>query len=235
MAAALEGDERRIDLGACGDTLFALGLGLGLTEKLVSGASSEEKEKWGKWAYVKALLEEVGAKPTTFSYTLDGGQEQSAQGVAVVVANAGTISGNVEFAPGALMDDGQLDLVILHHLGKRDLVRLAWRALTGSLEEDRAVTCVAGKKILVKSNPPLDIQIDGETVDFHPPLEVEVRPGALRVAVPNEEQKATLAKALAEAVVAPVTDEAGRPRWWILVPVAALIGALVWKVLKRKR
>ncbi len=234
MAAALEGDERRIDLGACGDTLFALGLGLGLTEKLVSGASSEEKEKLGKWAYVKAMLEEVGAKPTTFSYALDGGQEQTARGVAIVVANAGTISGNIEFAPGAKMDDGQLDLVILHRFDVRDLLRLAWKALFGNLKNDRAMTCVAGKTIEIKSNPPLDLQIDGETVDLQPPLKVEVRPGALRVAVPSEEQKTTFAKALAEVVANPVTEKNGRPRWLILAAASVLLGALAWKISKRK-
>ena len=234
MAAALDGDEKRIDLGVCGDTLFALGMGLGLTEKLVSGASSEEKERLGKWAYVKAMLEEVGSKPSTFRYTLDDGQEQTTRGVAVVVANAGTLSGNVEFAPGAVMDDGKLDLVILHHLGARDLVRLGWKALFGELKNDRALTCVAGKTMQIKSNPPLDLQIDGETVDLRPPLTIEVRPAALRVAVPSEEQKATLAKAIAEAVAGPVDEKGTRSRLWILLPAIALIGAFVWKMAKRK-
>ncbi len=233
MSAALDGDERRIDLGACGDTLFALGLALGLTERLVSGASSEEKERLGKWAYVKAMLEEVGSKPWTFKYTIDGGEEQTARGVAVVVANAGTISGNIEFAPGAKMDDGQLDLVILHHLNPLDLVRLGWKALFGALKHDRALTCVAGKTMQIKSNPPLDLQIDGEIVDKRPPLEVEVRPGALRVAVPNEEQKASLAKTITEAVTGPADEKGARSRLWLLVPVVALAGALVWKS-KRK-
>ena len=234
VATALEGDERVIDLGACGDTLFALGLGLGLTEKLVSGASSEEKDKWGKWAYVKAMLEEVGAHPTTFSYALDGGEEQTARGVAIVVANAGTISGNIEFAPGAKMDDGKLDLVILHRFDVRDLLRLAWKGLFGNLKNDRAMTCVAGKTIEIKSNPPLDLQIDGELVDLQPPLKVEVRPGALRVAIPSEEQKTSFAEALAKAVVAPVAELSGRPRWMILAAASVVVGALVWKFSKRK-
>ncbi len=236
MAVALEGDERQIDLGACGDMLFALGLGLGLTEKLVSQSSSEEKEKLGKWAYVKSLLEEIGARPSTFTYTLDAGEEQSTQGVAVVVANAGTISGNIEFAPGAKMDDGQLDLVILHRLDARDLMRLAWKAVFGTMENDRAVTCLAGKTIEVKTNPPLDLQIDGETVKLHPPLRVEVRPGALRVAVPTEKQKTSFTEALAKAVAEPTSEKTARPLWLLLVPVGVLIGALTlfWKLSKRK-
>ncbi|RYX84753.1 YegS/Rv2252/BmrU family lipid kinase [bacterium] len=237
MAVALEGDERRIDLGECSDTLFALGLGLGLTEKLVSGASAEEKERLGKWAYVKALLEEVGAKPSTFTYTLDDGQEQTTQGVAVVVANAGTLSGNIEFAPGAQMDDGKLDLVILHRLYARDLTRLLVKSLFGAQKTDRALTCVAGKTIHISSNPPLDLQIDGEKVKFHPPLHVEVRPAALRVAVPSESQKASLANALKEKLAKPVVEETQLPTWRIWGAVAALSalsGAIIWKMYKGK-
>ncbi|BCM93493.1 diacylglycerol kinase [Abditibacteriota bacterium] len=233
MAAALEGDERRIDLGACGHTLFALGLGLGLTEKLVSGASAEEKERLGKWAYVKAMLQEVGTRPSAFTYTVDEGDEQTANGVAVVVANAGTLSGKIEFAPDAKMDDGKLDLVILHRLNARDLVRLAWKSVFGEMKNDRAITCVAGKTIQIKSNPPLDLQIDGETVELHPPLRVEVRPDALRVAVPSEEQKFSSAqavtKALTQEIVKPMTKKVTRLRWWVWVLFGALISALVWK------
>ena len=235
MSVALEGDERRIDMGVCGDTLFALGLGLGLTEKLVSKSSSEEKEKLGKWAYVKSMLEEIGAQPTTFTYTLDDGQEQETKGVAVVVANAGTLSGRVEFAPGAKMDDGKLDLVILHQLKVLDLGRLLWKSVFGDLKEDRVLTCLAGKNIHIECNPPLDLQIDGETVETRPPLQIEVRPGALRVAVPSEEQKASFTQKLAEAV----TGESGktaRPKWWYLAPVGAfaLIGTLIWTLSKGK-
>jgi YegS/Rv2252/BmrU family lipid kinase len=233
VVAALDGDERRIDLGACGDTLFALGMGLGLTEKLVSGASAQEKERLGRWAYVKALLQEVGAAPSTFSYTLDDGPEQTARGVAVVVANAGTISGKVEFAPDAKMDDGLLNLVILHRLNALDLVRLGWKALFGGMKHDRGLTCVAGKTIGIKSNPPLDLQIDGEEVELRPPLRVETRPGALRVAVPSEEQKTSFAQAVAQEIAEPVA-KSGLPRWWVWLTVGGLIGALVWKICKRK-
>ncbi len=160
--------------------------------------------------------------------------QNKARGVAVVVANAGTVSGSVEFAPGAVMDDGELNLVILHRLNARDLLRLGCKSLFGALKNDRGLTCVAGKAIEIKSDPPLDLQIDGETVDLRPPLCVEVRPGALRVAVPSEEQKSSLAKAISDAVTDSTNGKGGRPRGWVLLPISALVGALVWKVVRRK-
>ncbi|HEX9996351.1 MAG TPA: diacylglycerol kinase family protein [Abditibacterium sp.] len=184
---ALAGRDRLIDLGECGPHVFALGLGMGLTEKLVSGASAKEKEVLGRLAYGKAMLAELGQKPHRFSFQLDGGEKQSAAGVAIVVANAGEISNNWKFAPDAEMDDGVLDLCILHRFYFRDLLRLMWRGLLGNLPEDRAISFFQAKTIEIQSNPPLDMQIDGEEVDTKPPLSIKVRPKALLVRVPHEE------------------------------------------------
>ncbi len=186
VQVAAEGRDLSIDLGRCNDKLFALGLGLGLTERLVSRASSEEKERLGKLAYVKAMLLEVGKRPSSFSFRLDDGAEQQQVGVAVVVANAGQIGNNLHFAPNAKMEDGLLDLCLLHQFRLRDVARLLLRALLGRLQEDRAVSFHQARKIEIRSTPPLDLQIDGEVVDMKTPLIAEVLPGALTVRVPME-------------------------------------------------
>ncbi len=187
VQTALKGHDRFIDLGQYGNDYFALGLGMGLTEKLVSGTSSKEKEKLGRLAYAKAMFAEMGQKPHRFSFKLDGKAEQKSVGVALVIANAGEISDSWKFAPDAEMDDGLLDFCILHRLGARDLVRLFLRGLFGKIEEDRVLTFFQAKKIELTTDPPLDLQIDGEVVDTKPPLTVQVRPKALKVRVPAEE------------------------------------------------
>lgn len=184
---AFGGNDRLIDLGQCGEHFFALGLGMGLTEKLVSGTSSQEKERLGRLAYGKAMLMELGERPNRFTFRLDGGEKQRAAGVALVVANAGEISGKWKFAPDAKMDDGLLDLCILHRFYFRDLVRLMVRGLFGSLPDDRAVSFFQAKTIEIESDPPLDMQIDGEEVDTRPPLKIQVRPKSLKVRVPRDE------------------------------------------------
>lgn len=181
---ALTGEDRLIDLGECDETLFALGLGLGLTEKLVSGTTTKEKETLGRWAYVKAMLAEMGQKPHRFTFKLDDGAEQKSVGVALVVANAGEIGGSLQFAPDAKMDDGVLDLCVLHRFYFRDLVRLIWRGLTGKMSDDRAVSFFQAAKIEITTDPPLDLQIDGEEVDTKPPLVIVTRAKALKVRVP---------------------------------------------------
>ncbi|RYG41640.1 hypothetical protein EON79_20410, partial [bacterium] len=91
VKVGLEGKERDIDLGRRDETLFALGIGVGLTERLVSEASTEAKEKIGRWAYLFAMLKELGARPHRFEIVLDGGETIQDSGVAIVIANSGEI------------------------------------------------------------------------------------------------------------------------------------------------
>jgi diacylglycerol kinase (ATP) len=183
---ALNGRDTMIDLGKCRDSYFALGLGLGLTERLVSQASAQEKEKFGKLAYVKAMAMELGAKPVTFTFKLDKRSSKRSRGVAIVIANSGTIGGKLQFAPRAKMNDGVLDLCILHRFRLLDAFRLMLRSILGSMPSDRAVSFYQAKRIEIHSNPPLDLQIDGEVVDMKTPLVVEIIEKAIRVRVKQE-------------------------------------------------
>ncbi len=185
VKVALTGEERDIDLGRRDDTLFALGIGVGLTERLVSQASTEAKEKIGRWAYLFAMLKELGAKPHRFELVLDGGEAIEDMGVAIVIANTGEIGHGVSFAPDAKLDDGRLDVCVLRHFGFADLVRLGVRTLTGRLREDRAMTFHQARHLELRADPPLEVQIDGETVSAKTPIVCEAVPRALRVRVPQ--------------------------------------------------
>lgn len=190
IAVAVAGEDRVVDLGRCGEYLFALGLGIGLTERLVSQASSEAKEKIGRWAYAWAMLRELGARPHTFTLKRDDKRSHRKRGVAVVIANAGEIGGKMKFAPDALMDDGLLDVCILHRFFLRDVFRLVGNSILGRVRQDRAVSFYQARRIELNSDPPLDLQIDGEIVDLKTPLVVEIVPRALRVRVPAEKKEA---------------------------------------------
>lgn len=56
------------------------------------------------------------------------------------------------------------------------------------VREDRAVSFYQAKRIAIRSNPPLDLQIDGEVVDMQTPLVCEVAPRALKVHVPLKKE-----------------------------------------------
>jgi len=185
VAVALDGVERDIDLGRRDDTLFALGIGIGLTERLVSQAGTEAKEKLGRFAYFLALIKEIGAKPHEFQLCLDGGKAIRSQGVAVVIANVGDLGRGMHFAPDAKPDDGMLNLCILHRFGVLDVFRLGFLAIFGGLKKDRELTFLKARRVELEAKPPLQVQIDGEPVEAKTPIVAEVLPNALRVRVPR--------------------------------------------------
>ena len=223
VQTALEGRDTEIDLGRCGETVFALGLGLGLTERLVSQASARDKETLGKFAYVKAMYQELGAPPTNFRFKLDDNAEQTDRGVAVVVANAGDVGGKLQFAPDAKMDDGLLDLCILHRFSFTDAVRMVVKMLIGKLPNDRAVTFLQAKTIEILSEPPLDLQIDGEEVDGGTPLTASVMPSALKVRVQQEQVDDQT-----NDIIPAAETSSPRPLLLAALGVVAVIGSLVW-------
>ena len=146
LAAGQKARERTIDLGRCEQYYFVLGVGVGLTERVISQTSSKEKESIGKLAYVKSMLQDLGARPHNISFKLDERSSKRARGVAIVIANSGTIGGKLDFAPKAQMDDGLLDLCILHSFGVRDLVHIIWNSLTGQLQKDRSISFYQARK-----------------------------------------------------------------------------------------
>ena len=228
LEIALDGETQSIDLGDCDGTLFALGLGLGLTEKLISQTSSEEKERWGKLAYAKALLSELGARPHQFSFELDDAPTQTARGVAIIIANAGDAGGSLKFAPDAKMDDGKLDLVILHRFEPKDAARILWNGLRGQMDQDRAISTFQAAKISIVSDPPLDLQIDGEEVEIKPPLVTQARPKALKIKAPTPEILEAQETIVEKVIPAPA-------RWPVMVAAAllGLIGTVFW--LRKRR
>ena len=189
IAIAIAGEVRVLDLGRCGPHFFALGVGLGLTERLVSRTSTKQKETLGKAAYALAMLRELGARPVTFTLKRDDKRSQRKRGVAVIIANAGEIGGKMKFAPDAKMDDGLLDICILHRFFLRDAFRLVWNMLTGNVRQDRAVSFYQAKRVEIRSDPPLDLQVDGEVVEMQTPLVCEIVPRALKVRVLAKEEK----------------------------------------------
>lgn len=174
------GEDRKIDLGCRGKALFALGLGVGLTERFVSQTSDGEKEKMGKLAYVSELAKDIGSPPISFQISLDDSTAFKVDGVGLIIANAEEFNG-VPVSPDAQDDDGLLDVCIITHFGILDAIRMGVRAM---MHADPGLLSYQASKVRITTETSLDVQIDGEPVDDGTPVEVYVLPKALTVRVP---------------------------------------------------
>lgn len=141
--------------------------------------------------YVRAIFAELSAfRPYGFRITADGETwEQDA--TLVTVSNTPLFGGGMRVAPGAVPDDGLLDLVTARGLSRAAVVRLFPLLFSGRHVDHPAVSVRRARSVRVEpltalgANPPVAI-VDGEPLEALP-LQCDVHPRALSVLAPTVE------------------------------------------------
>lgn len=186
---------RRIDVGMMGEHPFLLRIGCGIEVGVVQETSRELKDQIGKLAYVWSGIKRLQEIPEAeYEIILDGKEAIRANGVACVVANAGTVGvGRLTLSRSVDVNDGRLDVFFLKKANIEAIAQIATK-LTGldrflreeepALDASKAVTHWTVETVEIRTNPVLDIQVDGDIVAKTPQL-IRVLPAALRVVVPE--------------------------------------------------
>ncbi len=113
------------------------------------------------------------------------GETVSMCGFTLAVANAAQYGNAARIAPGALVDDGILDLVVAPPVTPLNALPLLTRLFAGTLDRDRSVRRWRGAHFVVERAGPGLIHTDGETHSAGARVEFTVRPRSLRVLVPD--------------------------------------------------
>lgn len=116
--------------------------------------------------------------------TADGVRELDA--ILVAVANAGIFGGGIRIAPGFDLDDGLLDVTIVHPVPRRTLLRLFPSLFTGGFVTHPAIERFRVASITV-DGPDMLASADGEPLG-PVPLACTARPRAVRIFVPQEDR-----------------------------------------------
>jgi YegS/Rv2252/BmrU family lipid kinase len=186
VRALLRGREARIDLGRLQDGRhFAIGLGVGLDEAMIAGASPLMKKRVGVLAYIwSATKAAVRLENFELKLTVDGKvYERTAS--SVLIANLGSVLGGlIQFGDGILHDDGVLHACVYSPRNFWDAARLFTKMLRGTVHDDRCAFYVSGREFRLETAPQRRAQADGELLDMTP-IEITVRPLAARVLIPQ--------------------------------------------------
>lgn len=102
----------------------------------------------------------------------------------IAVANSDQYGNNARIAPGAQVDDGALDLVVVKPVGVLAAATLAARLFLGNIDASRHVLRMRGAQFTIDRIAPGLVHTDGETHALPPRIEVAVRPRSLRLVVP---------------------------------------------------
>jgi len=175
---------KKVDMGKIGEDYFLLRVGLGVASEKVKLADREMKDRFGIAAYsiagAKAIL---GAKKAHYRFVLDG-EVIEAEGVTCIIDNAGNM-GRKDFRAAANIDmsDGLLDVLLVRDVGVKSIATTLSSIAGREIESDEAYHWQAAD-IEIVTDPPLDIQIDGE-LGGQTPLTIKTIPHAVAVLTPG--------------------------------------------------
>jgi diacylglycerol kinase (ATP) len=181
---ALLGQNRAIDVGTATfdggeERIFLVMSGVGLDAEIMDKTDEELKKKVGWAAYVAAAAPAMLKRGFDATLTVDGAPQKKLHCLMVLACNCSTVVANVELATGAVLDDGDLELVVLRRwVGAAIDVATRNRNALASLKQ------WPGRKFQFELPEPILAELDGDPVGTVRRGEFGVDPGALIVRIP---------------------------------------------------
>lgn len=169
-------------------------LGLGITEtrrfyffnSASAGFDAIVNRRANRWKYPKgpsrytlAMLYELMTFDSIKYVAKIDGQEREIDGMLCAVANGPSYGGGMLVAPNASLDDGLLDLFIVHKISKAELIKVFPKVFTGEHVTHPAVEIIRASSVTLASAG-VPVYADGEPAG-QLPLTVSVQPKALKV------------------------------------------------------
>jgi len=183
-----EGEERCIEVGRIGGEYFLEGAGVGLFADAICAFGPAEPRKHEIFRVLKVMCPLcLTPRARRLLLTLDGvAQEEEA--LMVTAANIPFLGPNFELAPGAVLDDGLLDVVIVGALTWWELLRFGTALLRGRHLDLPKVRRVHARTVEIRrrfrAHHPLPVHADDHIAGYTP-TRLEIVPAALRVLVPR--------------------------------------------------
>lgn len=121
-------------------------------------------------------------KPASFELTLDG-EHRAFTGYSVALANSRSYGGGMLMAPDASMQDGQLDVVMIHQMPRARFLSLLPTVFRGAHVRYREVEVARAHEVEVRCEREFAMYADGDPIT-HLPARARALPGAVRVIAP---------------------------------------------------
>jgi YegS/Rv2252/BmrU family lipid kinase len=183
LAGLASGRVRRIDAGEANGRLFFCAMGTGFDTAVLT--SFERLARRGFAAYFVAAIRAFSSyRCEAYGVRIGAGEVEVRPALFVTVANSDQLGNNARIAPGARVDDGRLDLVVIPPVGWLSGLPLVGRLFAGSLNGGAGVGRWTGERFVVTRAAAGPIHVDGELVQTAAEISVRVRPGCLRVIGP---------------------------------------------------
>ena len=182
VAQAFDAPARPIDAGVIAGRPFFNVAGIGFDAHVATLFNRQAKGARGGWPYIKiGIREGLRYESREYKVTLDGTPTRS-RALLIVFANGPEFGLRTRIAPGARVDDGLLDAVVVSD--PRFAITRFWHArhlATGNPQRASIVSRTTITRAVVEAEGEMAFHVDGEPGSTVGPIEVTMIPGALRV------------------------------------------------------
>ncbi len=184
-AIIAKGETKKIDIGNINNHIFLEVAGIGLEAALFPAA--EEIKSRGWFSTIRGVFDGLVSiftfKSARIKVSFDGHRGRPYRVLQVTVCNSPYYGVHLQVAPGTLMDDGLLDVVIYKNFSKLEFIRHSISITQGKRILEPKITRRKVKTLRITADYPVAIHADG-VVHGHTPALISVTPGALSVRVP---------------------------------------------------
>jgi diacylglycerol kinase (ATP) len=176
------GHVRSIDVGIVDDRIFLESASVGLHAAI--GRDIERMGKGDYGSFLRSILRAFRYRPSRMTIELEDERTIERRALLVAIANGPFLGAGFTVAPEAAIDDGLFDIRVFLHYSKRELllnfasIAFGRRAYVPHSLTERA------SHVRISGHSALPARADGEDLGTTP-MSFEVRPGALRVVVPQ--------------------------------------------------
>ena len=184
----LSGRRRRLDVGTVNGERFGTMAGIGFDAVMIRDVDAGLKDRLGRFGYVVAGIRGVGRDPVQVRVEVDGMKWSKGSATCVLVGNMGDVLGGISAFPDARPDDGRLDVGIITADSVVDWARTLGRTLVGHPGASPFVRTTTATRINVRLKKKLPYELDGGVRPAVKRLTFRVRPAAITVCVPEDEQ-----------------------------------------------
>ena len=181
IANALGAAPRPMDVGEIEGRLFVNLTGIGMDAHVAARFNAPDNPRRGFRGYVaitsRALLQYV---PQRYRITADG-RTVARTALLVAIANSPQFGNGARIAPGAVLDDGLLDLVTIEERSRLATVWNMRRLFNGTVGRIPGCTIARARDIAIESDLPMTFHVDGEPFQGGTRLQARVHHHALKI------------------------------------------------------
>lgn len=135
----------------------------------------------GPIGYLRSVINVLGNyKPCKYVLIIDG-EEYEREAFMISVANSPQYGNNAYIAPNASVNDGWLDVCIVHKFPLYTLPMMVFHLFNKSAHQSEYVEIIRGKNIIIEREDNGPVHVDGEPILLEGNLTISIKPNSLKI------------------------------------------------------